>query len=137
MAWEQEMLDKWADFDQIEVGRLTKAAVELKALVHHQMHVIQEDTKRENSDLANAMLLGVDAIRFLMGADEVDEQDSEFNLIDDFDKRLDEIEKEADGLRALKYSCPNGRTWKHAFSVTLAFPSPRLLRKFFQVTSST
>ncbi|CAE7283530.1 unnamed protein product [Symbiodinium microadriaticum] len=99
MAWEQEMLDKWADFDEIEVDRLTKAAVELKALVHHQMHVIQEDTKRENSDLANAMLLGVDAIRFLMGADEVDEQDSEFNLIDDFDKRLDEIEQEADGLR--------------------------------------
>ena len=80
MAWEQEMLDKWADFDEIEVDRLTKAAVELKALVHHQMHVIQEDTKRENSDLANAMLLGVDAIRFLMGADEVDEQDSEFQF---------------------------------------------------------
>ncbi|CAE7470104.1 unnamed protein product [Symbiodinium sp. CCMP2592] len=97
MRSEQDILDKWVDCDSIEMDQLTAAAVKLKALVRHQMHVTREDTKRSNSGLANVMLFACDAFRFLMGYDEAETETDEavaLNMIDDFDQRLQEIESE-------------------------------------------
>ena len=97
MMREQNMLDEWTDFNVIKVNRLTKAAVELKALVRHQMHVMREASRVQNSSLANAMLIGVDILRFLMGAEEVDgEETGPLRLIHDFDARMAQIENEED-----------------------------------------
>ncbi|CAE7903995.1 unnamed protein product [Symbiodinium microadriaticum] len=95
MRSEQNVLDEWMDYDQIEMDRLTAAAVKLKALVRHQMHVTRESSKRNNSGLANAMLFACDAFRFLLGYDDADsEEELSLNMIDDFDERLQEIEAE-------------------------------------------
>ena len=118
MRSEQDFLDKWTDCDQIQMDQLTAAAVKLKALVRHQMHVTRETSKRSNSGLANAMLFACDAFKFLMGYDEADaEEEVALNMIDDFDQKLQEIESEGPcspkfsdklGLEQAKLQAPEG-----------------------------